>query len=109
MRLIINRGQLIQIQVGVALRRRKAGMTEQFLNAPQIGTSVQYMGSKAMTQTVGTHFYGNPRFPQMLLDHACHTSGRDSNASMVQKDRSGSRAGQSPLFAHFLTVVAKRP
>ena len=40
MGLVIDCRQFIQIQVRVALGRRKAGMTEQFLNDPQIGAAV---------------------------------------------------------------------
>ena len=40
MRLVIDCRQFVQIQVRVTLGRRKAGMTEQFLNDPQIGAAV---------------------------------------------------------------------
>ena len=40
MGLVIDCRQLVQIQVRVTLGRRKAGMTEQFLNDPQIGAAV---------------------------------------------------------------------
>ena len=54
MRLIVNRGQLIQIQMGVALGRREARMTEHFLNHAQIGAAVEQMRRERMAQTMGT-------------------------------------------------------
>ncbi len=39
MKLPVNRFQPIFIDMGVVLRRGNAGMAEQFLNGPQIGTT----------------------------------------------------------------------
>ena len=83
MRLVVNCGQLIQIQVRVPLRRRQARMTQHLLDDPQVSAAVKQMRRKGMAQSMGSHFDSNPRLTQMLFDDARHTPGRDPGASMV--------------------------
>ncbi len=40
MRFIIHRRQLVEIQMGVALRRRQARVAEQLLNHPEIRAAI---------------------------------------------------------------------
>ena len=61
MRLVVNCGQLIQVQMRITLRRRQAGVAEQFLDHSQISAAVKQMGGKAMTQTMRSHFDWNAR------------------------------------------------
>ena len=48
MRLVVYRGQLIQVQVGVTLGRRQAGVAKEFLNNSEIGAAVKQMCRKTM-------------------------------------------------------------
>ena len=56
MRLVVYRGQLIQVQMGITLGRRQADMAEQLLNRSQVGAAVEQMGGKTMAQAMGAHF-----------------------------------------------------
>jgi hypothetical protein len=53
MRLVIDLGETHGIDRGVALRRREAGMAEQFLNRAQIGALGEKMRREAMAEGMG--------------------------------------------------------
>ena len=52
MGLIIDLGQMAEIQVGVDLGGGQVGVAQQLLHRPQIAGAFQHMGGKAMTQLV---------------------------------------------------------
>jgi hypothetical protein len=108
MRLIVNRGQLIQIQMGVALGRREARMTEHLLNHAQIGTAVEQMRRKSVAQTMRTNLDLYPDLPQMLLQQPRNAPSGNSAASIVQKNRIFAFARPIPLLPYFYTIVPER-
>jgi len=50
---VIGRPQLGRDDVGVALRRRDAGMSQQLLNAPQIRSAQKQMRGEGVAEFVG--------------------------------------------------------
>lgn len=63
MRLIINTGEMLKIQMGINLRGTKVGMTQQFLDGPQVATGLQQMTGKGMPQHVRMNPDRQPEFP----------------------------------------------
>ena len=52
MRRIVDLGQMLEIEVGINLGRRDAGMAEHFLYRPQVARGLQYMRGKGVAQHV---------------------------------------------------------
>ena len=50
MRLIVNLGESLKIEMGVDLGRAQIGVAEQFLNSAQITAGFQQVGGKGMAQ-----------------------------------------------------------
>ena len=52
MRLVIDRGQALEVQVGVDLGCRDLGVPQEFLHGPQIPTALQQMAGKRVSKHV---------------------------------------------------------
>ena len=70
MRLVINRCQLVQVQMSVPLRRRETRVAQKFLNHPQIGAAIEQMSGKTVAQPVRPHLDWDAGLLQMLLNDA---------------------------------------
>src|SRR5258706_7222951 len=107
-RLVINRGQLIQVQMRITLRRRQTGVAKKLLNHSKIGAAVQQVGGKAVAQPVRTHLDLNPGQLQMLFDDPRHTPGGNSRTAIVEKHHGFAFAGIIPPLALLVGVAFKR-
>ena len=67
MELVVDRLESSFKNVRVNLGRRKVGVTEQCLDNPQIGPSLQEMGSERMANHVGTEIPVAPCLPSVFL------------------------------------------
>ncbi len=59
MELFVNSLQLARLDMGVDLGGLDAGMTEHFLNEPQVGATRQEMSCKAVSQSMRRCFLGD--------------------------------------------------
>ena len=69
--------------VGVDLRGDQAFMAEQFLDAANVGPSVEQVRGETMPQGVGRSPQVEPRLLEVLLQHPSHAAGGDSLAKFV--------------------------
>ena len=60
MRLIVHPQDSRRVDLGIALRGRQAGVTEQLLDLPQVGAVGEQMRCKAMAEASG---FSNPGRP----------------------------------------------
>jgi len=108
MGLIIHGRELIQVDMGITLRRGKAGMAEQFLNDPQVGPAVKKMRGKAVAQPVRPHPDMDASNPQALLHDPGHAPGRNPIPSPIQENRRWPFRCPAPSSDYLQAVFPKR-
>src|SRR5688500_758472 len=108
MSFVIHRGQGIQIQMRILLRRRQTRVPQQFLYHAQVCAAIEKVRGETMAQAVRPHLDRNSRLLQMLVDDARHAPGRDPLAAIIEKDRRLALAGKLPAPALLLAVIAQR-
>ncbi len=78
--------------VGVSLSGRQAGVAEQFLNGPQIGSALQNVRSCRVPQSVGSQVRDSGLHGQSV-HHSTHGPRVDSGTAKAEEQR---RAGRGP-------------
>lgn len=58
MGIAINLKQTVDVHVGITLCGRQGAVPEKLLNRPQVGSLLQHMGRKGVTQCMGVHITG---------------------------------------------------
>ncbi len=90
--LVVDLHQLVEVDVGVLLRRRQAGVAEQLLDRAQVGAGAEQVGGEAVAQGVRADLggeaaaHGVVRRPARATERAV-----ESAAALVEKDRCGRR------------------
>ena len=79
MRLVIDCFHPFGADVCIDLRRTEVGMTEQFLNAAEIGSGIQQMGGERMAQFVRRHIHRKPGGAEIQLEIALKGAGCQRN------------------------------
>src|SRR6185295_13987032 len=92
----------------VALRRRQARMSEQFVNRAQVCAAVKQMRGEAVSQTVRSHFDIDAGLLEMLSHNPSDASRRDALPAIVQKHSGFTFAGKIPAFALFPSIILQR-
>ena len=125
MGLVIDLGQVAEIQVGIDLRGAEIGMAQQLLHGAQIAGTFQHMGGKAVAQLVRvnmgrellaqpplfkTHLDGARRQPPLLLAQKqgpllSGQQGRTQRQPLLQPLQRHAPDGQQPL----LVALADHP
>ena len=77
--------QALDRDVGVDLRCRKAGVTEQRLHASQIRAVIEQMRCETVPQFVRTERDRNGRVPQISFQHQPDRTWRNSAARFINK------------------------
>ena len=75
--------------VRVDLRCRQRLVAQEFLHAPEIGSRVEQVGSKRVSQGVGADLRVQSRFFQVFGDLAAYRAGGKSSAMFVDKQGGG--------------------
>ena len=66
---IVDAGERVEVEVGIALCSRDAAMPEQFLHGTQVGPAFQHMRGKGMPQVVRGNVLGYARqFGEFIKD-----------------------------------------
>ena len=65
----IDRIQALGVDVGIALRRRQAGMPQQLLDGPQIAAGAQQMGGEGVAKRVRRHALGQAESAAQVAHH----------------------------------------
>src|SRR5579859_2230296 len=60
---LVDRAQIITVNVRVELRRREVDVAEHFLNRAEVGAALEEVGRECMTQRVRRDALGEPRPP----------------------------------------------
>ena len=74
MRFVVLRPQVFETDVGIFLRGGQACMAEQLLNSPEIGSPLQQMRRKTVTQRVGSQATAGGQQPSGFLNETLHVS-----------------------------------
>ena len=80
MGLVIHLFELFDTVVGIDLCGTQRGVSQQLLDHPDIGTAVQQMGSKRMSQHVGATLSLDTGSPQHRMHHPVHLAAADPSA-----------------------------
>ena len=86
MRLLIYMQQALLRDVGVNLCGRKIAVSQQFLNAPQIGSPVQQVSGETVPQCMWAGGDGQSGSCQVIFQQPSHAPGRQPGSIAVQED-----------------------
>ena len=86
-RLLIHGFEPGQIKMRISLGRAEIGMTQQFLNGPQIGPGLKQVRREGMPQGVWADALSDGGTPDRLPDDAIHAARRETAAAKVQEQR----------------------
>src|SRR5262245_48446181 len=102
MRLIVLGPEMLETDVGVFLRGRKACMTQELLNRPKIRASLQQMGRKTVTKCVGGKPATRRQQPPGSLDKPLDIAGVQPMAADADEERTtlGFSVNDSGVISH---------
>src|SRR5215470_15625081 len=80
MRLQVDGEQAVAIDLGIDLRRRQAGVAEQFLDLPQVGAGRQQMRGEGMPERVRCGSVRQGQAGAQVLDQKLHDTGPERAA-----------------------------
>ncbi len=86
MRLIVDLGEMLKIEMGVDLRRGDAGVPHQLLHPAQIARALQHMRGKRVAQPVRIDVAGNAAFDSTRPECASHDGRTDALATLTEKE-----------------------
>ena len=85
MRLVVNLGETLKIEMGVHLGGAQIGMAEQFLHCAQITAGFQQVGGKGMAQGMWMQAAVKSLFEGPAPETLLHIAGADACASAVNE------------------------
>src|SRR5215469_14391469 len=83
----ISSDRCVRAARGGGLRRRKAGVTQQFLDRPQIAAGAEEMGRKTVPQRVRRRRFGKTQIPADRFHLALHQTRVKRPAPCADKER----------------------
>jgi hypothetical protein len=86
MGLIIGIDQTLLRHMGVDLRGRQAPMSEQVLDAPEVGAAIEEVGGEAVPEGVGARARVEAESDQVILEESTDASRRESTTAMIQEE-----------------------
>src|SRR5207244_286517 len=88
--------QVLGRDVGVALRRRQARVSEQLLDRAQVGAAVEQMGGEGVAERVRAHPAENPALDDPLREElADGARGEPAALAEIQEERALVAAGET--------------
>ena len=108
MKLLVYRSEILSVYVGVNLSGGEIGVPEHLLNRAKVGTTLQQMGGKAVTQGMRGNCLGDAGFFGRTLDD---TPGSDSGEWLASGVEENPASTSSPiqLGAHRVQIDRDRP
>ena len=97
MRLVIDFGEVLPIQMGVDLRRADAGVAEHFLHRAQVAGRLQDVGGKRVTQQVRMHVLAQAGLHGPALEAQLDAARRQAGAALAE-EQSGRTVARQPLL-----------
>src|ERR1041384_8575130 len=86
MSLVVNRRELVQVEMRVALRRGETRVAQQLLNDPEVRAAIQQMRRERMAQPVRPHAHGHLRGFEIFIDDGRDAPSRDSSTAMRSEE-----------------------
>src|SRR5512141_2025324 len=87
MAFLVNREQLLEVDVGVLLCRGQARVSKELLDDAQIGAAAEEVRSEGMAERVGTDLAGHGGPADVLADHPLDGPRRQPAAAIIEKER----------------------
>ena len=82
---VVDLGEVLKVKMGIDLRRGDVGMTEQFLDAAQIGARLQQMAGKRMTEHVRMDVDSQSGASRPNIDPQLHGARREAPAAAANE------------------------
>ena len=116
MRTFIDFAESLRTDVRINLSGDQAFVTQKFLDAPDIGPTIEQVGRKTVPQRVRTCALVETALFEIFFEHAPHTSRCQSIAEAIEKDCRGMLFGRvriglslgEPIFNRFLSIRSER-
>ena len=90
MGLVVDQGEMLEIQVGIDLSGGQAGMAQHLLHRAQIAGGLQHVGGEGMAQGVGMHMGRDAMSRRQPLQGQAHRRGADAAAAGAEKSYASS-------------------
>src|SRR5450432_3516247 len=90
MRGLVDRRQMLEVQVSIDLSGADIGVAEQFLHSPQVTAGLEQVSGEGVAEHMRMHVHSNALTAAPGGDAQLHGTGRQRTAALPQEEHVGS-------------------